>query len=351
MYKKLVRRSLAILVISAASAYAQTIHSPWDGHPVKLTDTPANCPQNPIVPADLTTDGFYRTDDPTHSIVDPKRMEAYKNSSEPPKNAAAAIVKEADLFRTTGSRAAAACTVNLLMQMQQANSLGGHMSSGQAYYVQGWLGGAMAIAFLKVRESGAATPAQTHDLAAWLNRLATSQRNWYDAALAKKPEGNNHLYWAGVQLCATAAVANDRKDYDWCLASYRNGVRQIQPDGTLPLEMARGERALHYHLYALAPLVMIAEFGEANGVDLYTENHHALSKLVQTSVAGIADPSFFAQKAAVKQEAVTRPEGDNIAWGPAYVSRFPSPVISGYIASARSLSSFYLGGLPAPTSK
>ena len=339
---------LAALALSALPCAAQAIRSPWDGHPVALTDTPEACPAIPAVPADLTTDGFYRTDDPTHSIVDPRRMAAYTASSGPPKTAAAAIVKEADTFRTTGSRAAAACTIALLGQMAQSNALAGHMSSGQAYYVQGWLAGAMAIAFLKVRETGLATPQQTHDIAAWLNRLGASTRNWYDAALARKPEGNNHLYWAGVQLCATAAVANDRKDLDWCFAAYRNGIRQIQPDGTLPLEMARGTRALHYHLYALAPLVLIAEFGQDNGVPLYPEGHDALARLVKTSIDGVGDPSLFVERTGTKQEVPERLDGDNIAWAPPYLGRFPSAVIARYVAEARSLSSFYLGGLPAP---
>jgi poly(beta-D-mannuronate) lyase len=46
------------------------------------------------------------------------------------------------------------------------------------------------------------------------------------------------------------------------MASYDNGVLQIRPDGTLPQEMARGSRAPRYHLYALAPLVLLAEFGK-----------------------------------------------------------------------------------------
>ncbi len=352
MHTRSLRFAFLLLALPCAErAFAQTIRSPWDGHPVTLTNAPETCPTIPAVPADLTTDGFYRTDDPTHSIIDPKRMEAYTKSSEPPKTAAATIVKEADRFRMTGSRAAATCTIALLDQLAQANAMGGHMSSGQAYYVQGWLAGAMAIAFLKVRESGLASPQQTQEIAAWLNRLGTSTRNWYDAAASKHAEGNNHLYWAGLQMCATAAVANDRKDLDWCVAAYRNGARQIQPDGTLPLEMARGSRALHYHLYALAPLVLIAEFGEGNGIPLYAEGHDGLARLVRTSVAGVKDSALFVQRTGVKQEVPEHLDGDNIAWAPPYLGRFPSPVVAQYVADARNLSSFYMGGLPAPAAK
>ena len=50
---------------------------------------------------DLVTDGFYRLDDPTHSIIDPVRQEAYRKSSDGVKNVGLAIVKAADDYRTT----------------------------------------------------------------------------------------------------------------------------------------------------------------------------------------------------------------------------------------------------------
>ena len=327
---------------------AQAIRSPWDGHPVALTAAADICPTLPPIQANLNTDGFYRTDDPTHSIVDPKRIEAYSRSSGPVKAATTAIVKQADQYRTTGSRAAAICTVSLLDAMAKANALGGHMSSSQAYYVQGWLAGSLAFAYLKVRESGVERPEQSEAIAAWLARLGASTRDWYDAALARKPEGNNHLYWAGLELCAISAVTGDRKDFNWCLATYRNGVQQIAADGTLPLEMARGERALHYHLYALAPLVLIAEFGEDNGVPLYAEDHHALERLVHTAVAGLADAAPFVQRTGVTQEIESHPGGDALAWAPPYLARFPNSTLERYVAQAPTLFSLYLGGLPAP---
>jgi poly(beta-D-mannuronate) lyase len=139
-----------------------------------------------------------------------------------------------------------------------------------------------------------------------------STRDWYGEALRKKPAGNNHLYWAGVQLAATAAVTGNHKDLDWAIKAYRNGIGQIAADRTLPLEMSRGERALHYHLYALAPLVLIAEFGEDNGIPLYVENDHALRRLEKTSVAGLGGAQLFAQRTGIAQEQSQAVGGD--AW-------------------------------------
>ena len=130
------------------------------------------------------------------------------------------------------------------------------------------------------------------------------------------------------------------------MATYDNGVDQIQPDGTLPLEMARGVRALHYHLYALAPLVLLAEFGEANHLNLYARANGSIHRLVNFSVAGLQDPTPFAKATGVQQELPKMITGDQIGWAPPYVQRFPNPALERMVQAAPSLSVYYLGGLP-----
>ena len=338
--------STAALMLATSFLHAEPgLRSPWDLLPVKLTAAPYACPELAPVTHDLTMDGFYRLDDPTHSIVDPTRMKAYTEAAAPVKEAGRQIVKAADDFRQTGSRAAAQCVVDRVSVLAQADSFSGKMSSQQSFYVQGWEGGVMAIALLKVRGSGLATTQQMAAIAPWLLRIGASTRSFYDPRTAKGEARNNHDYWAGVELAAIGIVANDRAAFDWGINTYRVGSGMIQPDGTLPLEMARGTRALHYHLYALAPLVMLAEFGAANGMDLYASNDGSLHRLVKACVAGMADPAPFEKATGVKQELETPWSGDQIGWAPPYVKRFPNATLSRYIAAAPSLSVPYLGGL------
>jgi poly(beta-D-mannuronate) lyase len=297
---------------------------------------------------DLVTDGFYRLDDPTHSIIDPVRQEAYKKSSDGVKAVGMSVVKAADDYRTTGSRKAAQCAIAQIMTLAQENSLAGKMSSNQAYYVQGWVVGAIAIAYLKIRETGMATPQQTETIANWMQSVGEQTIGYYDGhkRTGHGDSQNNHLYWAGVELAAIGVAANNRKDFDWAMATYDNGVNQIQPDGALPLEMARGARALHYHLYALAPLVLLAEFGEANHLDLYAHANGAIHRLVDFSVAGLQDPAPFVKATGVPQEVPKVITGDQIGWAPPYVQRFPNPALERMVQAAPSLSVYYLGGLP-----
>jgi poly(beta-D-mannuronate) lyase len=338
---------IAPLLFAQVSAHASSsLRSPWDAVKVKVTDTPYACPAAFFVPRDLTMDGFYRLDDPTHSIIDPIRQDAYNHASESVKSAGLAIVAAADDFRETGSRAAALCSLSLIHALAAQNSMDGKMSSNQAYYVQGWVAGAIAIASLKVRGYGFSTLQDDASSAAWLRRIADQTESFYAARKESDSNRNNHFYWAGVEIAAIGIFADDQGAFDWGIKAYTNGVDRIQPDGTLPLEMKRGSRALHYHLYALAPLVLLAEFGEANGIDLYGRDRGALHRLVNASVQGLVNPTLFERATGMKQEVPAHPSGDQIGWGPPYLRRFPDPTLKSFVTNASSLSVYYLGGLP-----
>ena len=348
------KRLVAVVVacgsgaISSAMLHAEKpLQSPWDLSKVTLTDASYDCPAPAHLSADLTTDGFYS--DNKSSIIDPVKWKAYAESSGPYKKLGDQATAAADAYRTSGSRAAAQCVLKLLDIAAADGVFTGRMSSRQAYYVQGWVIGALAIAYLKVRDSGLVEANGTAMLTKWMKSVARQTMDYYNAATSK-PGGesqNNHLYWAGVEIGAIAIASNDRAMFDWAIASYRNGVQQITPEGTLPLEMRRGQRALHYHLYAIAPLVYLAEFGEDNGVDLFAERDFALKRLVNRSITGLQGSGYFDQEAGIKQDTPNGPPtAEAISWAKIYVKRFPDPAISALILQATGLSYMYLGGLP-----
>jgi poly(beta-D-mannuronate) lyase len=337
-------RSVAALtlLLATAAAGAAPLRSPWDGHPVTATDAPYACPPIVHLSPDLTTDGFYS--DSKSSIIDPAKWKAYAESSGPYKNLGQVVVDAADAWRSTGSRAAAACAVSHMETAARDGVFTGKMSSHQAYYVQGWVIGAIAVGWLKVRDSGLETPELQELVPPWIVSVTRQTVDFYDSSHAL----NNHLYWAGVEAVAAAAAADDRKLFDWAVAAYRAGIAQIQPDGSMPLEMARGQRALHYHLYALSPLVYIAEFGQVNGIDLYAERDHDLAHLERLCVDGLKNNQFFAKATGIPQDTPTQgaPAAEQISWGVIWQSRFPDPALASILAEAASLSYMYLGGLP-----
>ena len=115
----------------------------------------------------------------------------------------------------------------------------------------------------------------------------------------------------------------------------------MRPDGSLPLETARGSRALSYQRHAIASLVAIAEMAAAQGYDLYGMEgpggqsiHRAIAFLLdgidQTSLvwpyAGENENSGSYRNYKVQDLGFMTERGHGrhyMAWTEAYLARFP----------------------------
>ncbi|HTV03751.1 MAG TPA: alginate lyase family protein [Acidobacteriaceae bacterium] len=344
---KRVAAGLGLMLLPLA-AHGARLRSPWDGRPVTLTDAAYVCPAIQHLSPNLTTNGFYS--DKRGSIIDPVKWKEYAETAGPYKKLGQEVVDAADGYRTTGSREAAECAIAHMVVAAKDGVFTGKMSSNQAYYVQGWVIGATAIAYLKIRDSGLVRRDESREILPWIVNVVRQTMRFYDVRTEehKGDAENNHLYWAGVEVAAAGVAANNRKLFDWGIDTYHVGVNQIQPDGSLPREMRRGRRALHYHLYALAPLVYLAEFGEDNGLHLYAERDYALKKLVVLSADGLVNNSFFVKATGFPQDTPDGPglEAEQISWAKIWEARFPSPTVEQLLMRAKSLSYMYLGGLP-----
>lgn len=342
---------LFLLLCATTGAYARNelLRSPWDERSVVLTDAPYSCPTAPALPHDFATNSYYV--DSHHSIPDATLKKKYEDSVAGVEGFSRDVVKAADAFQTSGSRTAAVCVASLLGSAASQKALTGTMGGHQATYVQGWNLGAWAVAFLKVRSSGAVPADEQSHIAAWLKKLAEENRAYYEHKREHRGPSdahNNHLYWAGFAIAGAAIADNDHGLFRWAVDAYREGVGDIRADGTLPMEMDRGQMALHYHLYALAPLIMLAEFGEANGLDLYAEHNYAIKRLIALCVAGMQDPSFFQQRTGVPQVTTSEIEAWQISWAQPYMRRFPDPKLSELLVKVPRLNYTMLGGLPPP---
>ena len=70
--------------------------------------------------------------------------------------------------------------------------------------------------------------------------------------------------------------------------------KEIDPVGAFPREMARHENAIHYQGFALASLVLIAEFASRQDFDLYAYNshHRTLRDAILFYGRAVADPTL-----------------------------------------------------------
>jgi poly(beta-D-mannuronate) lyase len=340
--------TMALAAALSRVADAASLRSPWDEAPPHAMDVPAvTFPRPPVLPKGISAADYYV--DKAHSVIDPQRKQAYDEAVSGLHAAATASIAFADRYREVGDLAAAQCAADWLDSFADAGALTGTLSTNQAVYVQGWMLGAFAAIALKIRPFLEMKNEAGGRIADWLAGVAEQQIAYYTRRVNKIDARNNHRYWAGFAVIE-AAIAADRRDlFDWAVGSFRLGAAQITHDGTLPLELERRARALHYHLFAAAPLVMIAELSLANGLDLYRENDHALGRLVHRALAGMKDPVFFAEKAGIAQEPVAVAP-DSVAWAVPYWERFHDPEIVWVAQEARSGSFIYTGGRPPPIS-
>ncbi len=339
----------ASLLFLSVPAWSAPLRSPWDALSIPATSRPYSCPAVSPLPRDIVAYDYYS--DARKSIPDSARLQAYRRAASPFDRTMTGAERAADFYLKSGSRGAADCVLEILDANARNHAMTGTMASNQSYYVQNWTLGALAVTFLKVRHSDAGTPAERGEIARWLVQVARSTRNYFSLRHAKptKDGHNNHLYWAGFAVMSAGIAADNRHLYNWGVMTFRDGVHQIAPDGTLPLEMARGRRALRYHLFAAEPLVTMAELGETNGQDLYSFNHGALHRLVHRCVSGLRNNAWFAQQTGFPQEKPGRRlTPSDVAWLRPYQRRFPSSSIASLLGQVHSLSILYLGGDPPP---
>ena len=202
-------------------------------------------------------------------------------------------------YVVTGDSTEAVCVANLLSKWASANALLDYtfQESSQAWYQVEWTLSSISLSWSVVQTDPAIPAAQRAAILNWMHKV-TEYMFVQDPHPGDDAHENNHAYWRA--LCATSVgiLTSDDKLYRRGLAQYFRAIGQINPDGSLPLEMARHENALHYQSFALAPLVMIAELARRQGpgpeIDLYSlrVNSHTISDAVDFLVRASADPSL-----------------------------------------------------------
>jgi poly(beta-D-mannuronate) lyase len=310
---------LLFIALVSTPATAATLQSPFPRPTARDAAAAAGfrCLPAPAPVQHINANRYYT--DTASSIIDPALRQQNELAVKPVDDYLRNFSRMTDLYAQSGAPAVAACALDWLHVWAQGEAMLGTMSSSQAEYHRKWTLAGVALNYLKIRDDATLDPARRHAVDAWLRKLAHAVRPFFDDPRRTR---NNHLYWVGLAVGASGVAIDDQALFDWGVGVYREGVRQITSEGTLPLELVRRSRAAHYHNFALAPLVMIAELGAANGLDLYAEAGGALHRLAELTVNGMVDPAYFESAARAKQG--TPPRGGELAWIEPYMSRFPN---------------------------
>lgn len=272
------------------------------------------CPAVPPAVVDLNIERYY--EDSAGSVVEPTRMEAHKAQAAPLVEFVSFITKQADRAwqQRSNPKDTIACGLGWIKGWAGAGAYLGKVSSKQAESQRKWDLAGTSLAYVKLRRW--ASPEERAVIEPWLTKWADLARSAFDDQGVKR---NNHWYWLGLAQMGVAVATDDAKRWQMAKSIFEDGLGDITPEGTLPMEMAREGRALHYHVFAAEPLVMMAEIAAARGEDWYALKDGALHRLVKKTAEGIADPTIFDKLAGVSQQ---RPIKTGYGWAQLYRARF-----------------------------
>lgn len=228
----------------------------------------------------------------------------YKRRSRPITDLEKGVNKLVGQYIDSGRPEILQCALGWYTRWADARGLQGKAETHTGKSSRKWALAALSGAWLHLKFSAsqplAAHPAETRKVDAWLGQLADTVVSEWDIDQPAE-RINNHFYWSGWAVMATA-VALDRRDlFDWSVKIYRRFASQADSNGYLPNELARQNRALGYHNFAITPLAMIAAFGKANGLDLPEAGNGALGRLANRTLQGIRDPAIFEAKTGFEQ--------------------------------------------------
>jgi poly(beta-D-mannuronate) lyase len=191
------------------------------------------------------------------------------------------------------------------------------------------------VAWSLVRESPEADPERAGRIDRWLRRVARLRGELRPAGNpGEVTRRNNHRYLSASAGMAWGALAGDDAYFREGLTAFDMALADMRPDGSLPLETARGSRALWYQRHAIASLVTIAEMAAVQGRDLYArqDQGRSLHTAIRFLLDAIADPGLVDRYAGGEEE----PDGQDLgflvrrghgrhymAWAEIYAARFP----------------------------
>lgn len=200
---------------------------------------------------------------------------------------------------TTGKADLANCVLNHLNELARRNIFAEPRDSyadNQGEYERSWLLVSFNVAFDKIRREPNLSANQLSTVQQWLGRSGSIVMDKFNLHIAGRPQNSNsNLYWAGVALMVSGINTSNMILYNRGVQFIRIGLDQIQPNGTLPLEMNKGVEAFRHHIVALQPLMFAAQIAKLNNLDLFSYGNNALHRLTQLMINSFKDFSQFSQ--------------------------------------------------------
>jgi hypothetical protein len=257
--------------------------------------------------------GFYRPDS-TRSVVDPETMGQYIKRIWPTIAVTRKLTgmieamiedprRRPEISRCVLRQVRAWADAGALLGKLEDNDPMGHR---QAILIAIWTGAGVANGY------ASASPIDAEDqaaIASWFSRLIDEIIAEFTPPAQSRPKdyawldvNGNHRYWAAAAVALLAIHVGDRPRFAWAIDVLRSGLANAGDDGGLPLELARGRRALHYQSFALEALALLVKAADANGIVLDAGEEARLAAIAKFTAEAYADPASLAKRIGTEQE-------------------------------------------------
>jgi poly(beta-D-mannuronate) lyase len=290
---------------------------------------------------------------PKHGVV----RNVY-NGKQPGQNVVLTLMTAAAAAFGTDDEAARAAVVDNLARWAEGDALGQFKQNPAAtmYYNLDRTLLPVIVSFSLVRDHPAVAASDRQRIEKWLDRLVWRRGPGRERNPDLTSSRNNHRYLSDSVTMAWGILRGDDNGFRAGIERYLAALEQMRPDGSLPLETARGARALSYQRHAIASLVAIAEMAAAQGYDLYaiegTEGQ-SIHRAIEFLLDGIDDPAIVWRYAMENEKPgawrnyrvqdlgfmTVRGHGRHyMAWTEPYLARFPESELA--LRLRRSLDEF-----------
>jgi len=158
----------------------------------------------------------------------------------------------------------------------------------------------------------------------------------YGGASGTPKRAHNHALSSAVAHMTLGVLLNDKKEFRKAFKNYEAAIKYQRKDGSLPIEVRRGGRAMFYQGRAMNALAVIAIIAENQGYNIWDldfkgKNYHNLVKFFidftenNEIVFKYAKENRWPGPAKnYKVQDLRSDSGSNWGWLYAYASRFPN---------------------------
>jgi len=347
--RKLIGAATTFLFVFSPLLSALTPPEGFKQAPIRpQLNTRTECPETPTPFTDvLVFTSKYEGMDDASSIVNPDALDTYKEQTNPMTELQRMVADQSNKYLRTGNLGYRDCAISMMLAWAQVNALVSDDANHTGAAVRKWTLAAISAAYAKLLFSAADNPAlsasERRPIEQWLTRLAEKViEDYQHNPLAKV---NNHDYWAAWAVGITA-VSLGRDDFlQWSYSKFIQAMGQVdKKTGFLPNEIRRKSLALSYHHYAIQPLVSLAVLLKANGYEVMAENHHALERLVNATLAASERRDIIEQLAGVPQNTTKLLSSTGLSWLEPWLLLKPDADIKIKWQQLRPMTSSRLGG-------